>query len=543
MRLSAETLLAVVALTVCTATAMAADITAFKGIRYAQPPIGELRWKPPVPVTDRAEPNPASDFGTACIQPSSPSGSIYSDLPARMSEDCLFLNIWKPTAATTEAQRREFPEAPTARLGTRAPVMVWIHGGSLRVGNLAAGLYDGSELARKGVVVVTLNYRLGVFGYFAHPELTAESPHRSSGNYGLLDQIAALHWVHDNIARFGGDPGNITVFGESAGALSIIELMTSPLAKGLFDRVIIQSGYMVSNMELERPSFGQPSAEQVGEYIAKKLGAANLAALRSMDATKLSEQSLAAGYDPQATIDGWVLPRQIVDAFDRGEQARVPLIAGFNAGEVRSLRFFLPPLPKSAADYESMVRHIFGDLSGKYLQLYPATNIEESALASARDAFYGWSAQRLVRKQTQLGVPAYLYFFEHHYPAQDALHLEAFHGSELPFEFGLIGSNRYPPYWPKPPDNATERAVSAAIMGYFTGFAHTGKPVADGEPTWQPFAEGEAFLAIRDEPHASKDILPGTYALHEEVIARRRASGKQNWYINVGLASPVVPPR
>ena len=230
MRLSADTLLAVVALTFCTATAMAADITAFKGIRYAQPPIGELRWKPPVPVTDRADPNPASDFGTACIQPASPSGSIYSDLPARMSEDCLFLNVWKPTAAT------------------RAPVMVWIHGGSLRVGNLAAGLYDGSELARKGVVVVTLNYRLGVFGYFAHPELTAESPHGSSGNYGLLDQIAALHWVRDNIARFGGDPDNITVFGESAGALSIIELMTSPLAKGLFDRVIIQSGYMVSNM-------------------------------------------------------------------------------------------------------------------------------------------------------------------------------------------------------------------------------------------------------------------------------------------------------
>jgi para-nitrobenzyl esterase len=524
MRLSADTLLAVVALTVCAATAMAGDVTAFKGIRYAQPPTGELRWKPPVPVTGRAEPKPGSDFGAACIQPSSPAGSIYSDLPARMSEDCLFLNVWKPTAAT------------------RAPVMVWIHGGSLRVGNLAAGLYDGSELARKGVVVVTLNYRLGVFGYFAHPELTAESPHGSSGNYGLLDQIAALRWVRDNIARFGGDPANITVFGESAGALSIIELMTSPLAKGLFDRVVIQSGYMVSNMELGRPSFGQPSAEQVGLYIAKKLGAPNLAALRSMEAAKLSEQALAAGYDPQATIDGWVLPRQIVDAFDRGEQARVPMIAGFNGGEVRSLRFFLPPLPKTAADYESMVRHIFGDLSGKYLQLYPASNIEESALAAARDAFYGWSAQRLVRKQTQLGVPAYLYFFEHHYPAEDALHLEAFHGSELPFEFGLIGSSRYPPYWPKPPDNAAERAVSAAIMGYFTGFAQTGKPVASGEPTWQPFSEGESFLDIRHEPHASKDILPGTYALHEEVIARRRASGKQNWYINVGLASPVVPP-
>jgi len=525
MRAFAESWLILAALTFCAATAMAGDITAFKGIRYGQPPTGALRWKPPVPVADRAVPNPASDFGPACIQPASPSGSIYSDLPAHVSEDCLFLNVWKPAGAT------------------RAPVMVWIHGGSLRIGNLAAGIYDGTELARKGVVVVTLNYRLGVFGYFAHPQLSAESPHNSSGNYGLLDQIAALHWVHDNIARFGGDPANVTVFGESAGALSIIELMTSPLAQGLFQRVIIQSGYMVSNMELKNPSYGQPSAEAVGEYIAKKIGAANLAALRSMDAEKLSEAAFAAGFDPQATIDGWVLPRQIVEAFDRGEQARVPLIAGFNAGEVRSLRFFLPPLPKNAADYESMVRHIYGDLADRYLQLYPATNIEESALASARDAFYGWSAQRLVRKQTQLGVPAYLYFFEHHYPAQDVLHLEAFHGSELPFEFGLIGSNRYSPYWPKPPDDATERAISAAIMGYFTGFAHFGKPVAPGEPTWPPFGQDEAYLDIRDEPHPSRNLLPGAYALQEEVIARRRASGKQNWYINIGLASPVVPPK
>src|SRR3569833_866994 len=368
MRLSADSLLAVVALTFCTATAMAGDVTAYKGIRYAQSPTGELRRKPPVPVADRAEPNPTSDFQPACIQPSSPAGSIYSDLPARMSEDCLFLNVWKPTGAT------------------RAPVMVWIHGGSLRVGNPAAGIYDGTELARRGVVVVTLSYRHGVWGYFAHPQLSAESPHGSSGNYGLLDQIAALHWVHDNIARFGGDPSNITVFGESAGALSIIELMTSPLAQGLFDRAIIQSGCMVSTRELTRPSFGQPSAEQVGEYIAKTLGAANLAALRSMDAAKLTEQSFAAGFDPQANIDGWVLPRQIVDAFDRGEQARVPLIAGFNAGEVRSLRFFLPPLPKTAANYKTKKRHIGGGRAGGGRRRGPAAGGGGGARAAARGA-------------------------------------------------------------------------------------------------------------------------------------------------------------
>jgi para-nitrobenzyl esterase len=503
-----------------------ADLIAFKGIRYAQPPTGELRWKPPVPATAWTEPRPAHDFGSACIQPSSPPGSIYSDHPASNSEDCLFLNVWQPTHAS------------------HAPVMVWIHGGSLRTGNLSSPIYDGGALAHTGgVVVVTLNYRLGVLGYMAHRELTAESPHHASGNYGLLDQIEALRWVHDNIARFGGDPGNVTVFGESAGALSTIELMASPLARGLFHKVIVQSGYMVSNMELQHPSFGQPAAEAVGEYVAGKLGAKDVAALRAMEAEKLSDAAYAAGYDPQATIDGWVLPRQVVDVFDRGEQARVPMIVGFNGGEARSLRaIFIPPLPKSPADYESTVRNLYGDLADRYLGLYPSTNVEESALAAARDGFYGWSAQRLARKQTQLGVPAYLYFFEHQYPAEVPLHLEAFHGSELPFEFGLIGTpDRLPSYWPKPPNDAREQGMSAAVMGYFTSFARSGKPAAHAEPTWKPYAEGQAFLDIRDKPEAASNPLPGAYDLQEEVISRRRASGAQNWYINIGLASPAVP--
>jgi len=506
--------------------ALPGEITAFKGIRYAQPPLGELRWKPPAPPSDWTGVQAATDFGSACIQPHAVSGSIYADFPARISEDCLFLNVWKPAHAS------------------KAPVMVWIHGGSLRAGNLASGLYDGSQLARKGVIMVTVSYRLRVLGYLAHPELSAESPHGSSGNYGLLDQIAALQWVRDNIARFGGAPGNVTVFGESAGGLSTIELMTSPLARGLFQRVIIQSGYLVSNMELKRPSFGLPSAETVGEAVATKLGAANLAALRAMEATKLGQDAFAAGFDPQATIDGWVLPSQIVAAFDRGERARVPMIVGFNGGEVRSLRFiFIPPLPKSAADYESTVRHIYGDLADRYLQLYPSTNIEESALTAARDDFYGWSAERLARKQTQLGVPAYLYFFEHSYPAEAQLHLEAFHGSELPFEFGLVGSNdRLPSYWPKPPDDAEEHAVSDAIMSYFTSFARSGKPVAHGESAWEPFGTDHAFLDIRAKPSSARNPVPGAYDLQEEVISRRRASGSQYWYINIGLASPVVPP-
>lgn len=500
------------------------SITAYKGIRYAQPPTGEMRWKPPVPAADWTDVRKANDYAPACMQLRATVQSIYTDDPAQMSEDCLFLNVWMPKHAV------------------KAPVMVWIHGGALRGGHLTGGLYDGSQLARKNVVVVTVNYRLGVLGYFAHPELTAESAHGSSGNYGLLDQIEALHWVRDNIARFGGDPTNVTLFGESAGALSAIELMTSPLARGLFQKVIVQSGYMVSNMELKRPSFGQPSAEDVGQYIAEKMGAANLAALRAMDATALTKDSYAAGFDPQATIDGWVLPRQIVEAFDRGEQAPVPVIAGFNGGEARSLRFFVPPLPKTAAEYEAKVRDTFGDLAPRFRKLYPSTDMEESALAAARDGFYGWTAQRLARKQTQLGVPAYLYLFEHQYPAEVPLHLEAFHASELPYEFGLIGSGTLPKNWPRMPDDARERGLSEAIMDYFTSFAHSGKPVADGGPAWKSFAEGEAYMDFAETPHASSGIFPGTYELQEEIISRRRAAGTQNWYVNIGLLSPVVPP-
>jgi para-nitrobenzyl esterase len=495
---------------------LADDCIAFLGIRYAQPPIGALRWKPPVRAPAWSGVHEAVKFGAACIQPATLPDSIYADEPALMSEDCLFLNVWKPARASG------------------APVMVWIHGGSLRIGHSGSALHDGSELARQGVIVVSLNYRLGIFGYFAHPELTAESPHRSSGNYGLLDQIAALQWVRENIAGFGGDPANVTVFGESAGALSIIEMMTSPLARGLFHRAIVQSGYMVFHP-------GQPVAEVAGEQLARNLGANNLAAMRALDPHQLCTAVHTRGFFPQATIDGWVLPTQIVEAFDKAEQARVPVIVGFNAGEIRSLPIFLPPLPGSAREYEERVRSIYGDLADRYLAFYPATDIRESALAAARDAFYGWSAERLVRAQEKLGQPAFLYFFDHEYPAAVARNLAAFHGSELAYEFGLIGSvEPLPRNWPPPPDEAQERALSQAIMGYFTSFAGKGLPSAPGQPQWPPYGSRHAFLHLRERAYACVNFLPGRFELHEEVIARRRA-GNESWYINVGLASPVVP--
>ena len=505
--------------------ALDGGVTVFRGIRYAEAPIGDLRWKPPVPAAPWDDVRPAIEFGAACVQVISVPGSIYRRELERVSEDCLFLNVWRPPQAVN------------------APVMVWVHGGSLRIGEGGGWLYEGSALARKGVVVVTLNYRLGVLGYLAHPQLSAESPHASSGNYGLLDQIEALRWVRENIAAFGGDPDNITLFGESAGALSVIELMTSPLARGLFHKAIVQSGYLVSNPELTRARFGLPSAHAIGEWVARNLGAADLAALRALDVQSLVGGAAAVGFDPQATIEGWVLPRQIIECFDRGEQAAVPLIAGFNEGEIRSLRpIFVPPLPASAAEYESLVRTIYADLAPAYLALYPASDIEESALAAARDAFYGWSSERLARDQTRLGLPAYLYFFSHHYPAQEELHLGAFHASELPYEFGRIGArDGWPQLWPRPPDDPRERALSESMMSYFTSFARTGEPASPGDAAWRTYGKERAFLELRAPPRSMQHLLPGMFELHEEVIARRRGAGTQYWYVNVGLASPPVP--
>jgi para-nitrobenzyl esterase len=505
---------------------LAGGVTAFRGIRYAEAPVGDLRWRPPVPAAAWTDVRAATDFGAACVQVGSVPDSIYARELRRMSEDCLFLNVWRPPHVS------------------KAPVMVWVHGGSLRTGESGGGLYEGSALARKGAVVVSLNYRLGVLGYLAHPQLSAESPHGSSGNYGLLDQIEALRWVRENIAAFGGDPDNVTLFGESAGALSVMELMTSPPARGLFHKAIAQSGYLVSNPELSRARFGLPSAHAIGEWLAQRLGAADLEALRAMEVRSLVERAAAAGFDPQASIDGWVLPQQVIECFDRGEQAPVPLIAGFNEGEIRSLRpIFVPPLPASAGEYEGLVRSVYADLAPAYLARYPASEIEQSALAAARDAFYGWSAERLARDQSRLGLPAYLYFFAHRYPAQEALRLEAFHASELPYVFGRIGApDGWPELWPRPPDDARERALSEAIMSYFTSFARDGVPSAPGAAQWRAYRDERAFLELGGAPQSARHLLPGMFELHEEVIARRRAAGTQHWYINVGLASPPVPP-
>ena len=496
-------------------------ILAFKGIPYAAPPTGQNRWRPPLPIPQWTGVKDAGAYGPACIQPTPGAPHLYSDDLGATSEDCLTLNVW------------------TGSTGGKAPVIVWIHGGSLVAGSSKERLYDGARLAADGVVVVSINYRLGVLGYLAHPELSAESPAGLSGNYGLMDQIAALQWVRQNIEAFGGDPNNVTIAGESAGGLSVIYLMASPLARGLFSKAIAQSAYMISTPELKEARFGAPSAESAGLTLALRMQAPSLRVLRGLDPQTLTDQAARAGFAPFGAVDGIVLPRQLVDVFDRGEQAPVPILAGFNSGEIRSLRMLAPPAPASAAEYERLIRERYGDLADEFLRLYPSSDMDESILAASRDALYGWTAERLTRSQTAAGHAAFLYLFDHGYPAADEAGLHAFHASELPYTFGNL--QRTPPRWPRIPSTPAESRLSDMMVGYWTSFARTGQPRASGAPMWAPYDGDGAYMVFRDTPAPATGLMPGMYALHERSMCRRKASGVLAWNWNTGLASPQLP--
>lgn len=498
-------------------------IRVFRGLPYAEAPTGSLRWKPPVPAKDWPGVRDATQFGPACYQPVPRTASLYADPPEKMSEDCLSLNVFTPAAAH------------------KAPVFVWIHGGSLTGGYGSETMYDGAALARRGILVVSINYRLGILGYMAHPALSAESSDHVSGNYGLLDQIEALRWIKRNIAAFGGDPDNVTIAGESAGALSVMYLMAAPSAKGLFHKAVLESAYMLSAPELNRKIYGTESAETVGVWLAGKLGASDLASLRSMDAKTLVDQAPLTGYFPFLTIDGKVLPAQLVDVFDKGAQAPVPVIVGFNSGEIRSLMFLAPPVPATAQDYIDAIRDRYADLAQAYLRLYPPTDLAESIIEEPRDALYGWTSERIALKQAAIGQPSYLYFFDHGYPAADSMKLHGFHASELPYVFGTAALT--PPSWPKIPDTAAEAGFSQAMGDYWASFARTGVPTAANAAAWPTYSRDKSYMHFAKIPQAEKHLLPGMYELHEEVVCRRRVQGDQPWTWNFGIISPPLPPK
>lgn len=498
----------------------AGKVVAFKGIPYAKPPTGALRWRPPAPAPGWQGVRDARSFGHACLQPPQSPTGLYSGGMVATSEDCLTLNVWAPAGAR------------------KLPVMVWIHGGALSGGSSSEPLYDGAKLARQGIVLVSINYRLGLLGYLAHPALSAESPRHLSGNYGLLDQIEALRWVRANIAAFGGDPGRVTIAGESAGGLSAIALLASPAARGLFARAIVQSGYMPSYRALHAETRGLPSAEAAGTALAKAAGASDAAALRAADPAVLFKAGLATGWQPEPVIDGTLLKRQLADTFARGEQAKVPVLAGFNEGEIRSLLFLMPRAPDSQAAYVADVRRRFGAAADAYLAVYPGADPRADVMASVRDGLYGWAAQYLVRQQAAAGQPAYLYFFRHSTPAQRARDLAAFHASELPYIFGQVGpSATLGPNWPRPPLTESEARLSDAMMRYWVSFVRAGVPAAPGAVPWPRYTARRPFyLDIDDRPSAGRRLQPAAFAWADALVARRLREGR-GWRYDIGFSA------
>ncbi|MBI0474943.1 carboxylesterase family protein [Sphingomonas sp. MA1305] len=496
-------------------------LAVFKGIPYAKPPVGPLRWRAPQPLPRWSGTRDATQLGAACMQTQGQNTTIYAEPTMPVSEDCLTLNVWMPAKAK------------------RAPVMVWIHGGALAGGSSREPMYDGAALAARGIVVVSINYRLGVLGWLAHPGLSAETPGQVSGNYGLLDQIAALQWVQGNIAAFGGDPRKVTIAGESAGGLSVLYLMSAPSAHGLFSRAIAESAYMISMPALKTPAFGMPAAEAAGSALGAALHAADITALRAMDAQTLTDSAPKLGFAPFGVVDGTLLPEQMVAAFDAGRQAAVPVLIGFNQGEIRSLRMLAPKAPQGAASYERDIRARYGDLAAPFLRLYPATTYPESILATTRDALYGWTAERVARTQSARGQSAYLYLFDHSYPAADDAGLHAFHASELPYVFGTF--DRTPPRWPRVPDTEAERSLSSAMTDYWASFVRDGHPTASRAAAWPAYDRTRAYMHFAATPTPSRDLMPGMFALNEQVVCRRRAAATVPWNWNVGLYAPLSP--
>ena len=432
-------------------------VRVYKGIPYAAPPTGDLRWKTPKPPASWEGTRQALEFSPACYQAPYPKGSIYYSEPEKMSEDCLYLNLW--TAAKSAKEKR--------------PVMVWIHGGALTRGSGATPVYDGEALAAKGVVLVTLNYRLGLFGFLAHPDLTKESDRKASGNYAFLDQIAALEWVHKNIAAFGGDPSRVTIFGESAGSWSVNYLVATPLAKGLFQRAIGESGGAFGPMK----TLGE--AEQIGAKFAAGRGADTIQALREKPADELLRYSALGSFPPN--VDGWMLPHDVRSIFAAGQQNDVPTLIGSNADEATSLA----PWPENgtAASFIAQVRQRFGSRADDVLKVYPADSDEQaraSHYASFRDFTFGWQMRTWARLQSKTGKSeAYLYYFSRVPPGPASKRLGAFHASELAYVFDNLAGTK--------PWEEKDHELANTISSYWVNFAKTGDPNGKGLPHWVPY--------------------------------------------------------
>jgi len=488
-------------------------VRSFKGIPFAQPPVGDLRWREPQPVKKWSGVRNADQFGPACMQRLSP-GADYWLRGNGMSEDCLYLNVWTPAKTGKE----------------KLPVLVYIFGGGFQNGDGSEPRYDGENMARMGIVAVSVNYRTNIFGFFVHPELTKESPHHAGGNYGLLDQVAALKWVQKNVAAFGGDPKRVTIAGESAGSISVSALMASSLSRNLIAGAIGESGAAISTL----PPQPLAKAEQNGVKFAAAAGANTLAALRAMTAEQVQDAvAKAQGVRFSTAMDGYFLAKSLTATFEAGEQAKIPLLAGSNTEEqaARSVLNAGGPTPETLAN---AIAKFYGDKAGPVLKAYAATTTDEvyeaaTHLASARFIAYGtWKWTELQMKTG--GKPVYRYLYAHPRPAylgmpgqpapapgrggnaaagrgaeQPPAPRGAVHSAEIQYAMGNLDLDKRYTWEP------ADYEVSKTMQAYFVNFIKTGNPNGPGLPDWPAYRADNNYQRMRidvksqAEPEGDRD--------------------------------------
>ena len=436
-------------------------LTVYRGIPFAAPPVGDLRWRAPQSAAKWDGVRQTTNFAPGPIQGSRP--------PSGISEDCLYLNVWTPAKSAKD----------------RIPVLVWIYGGGFSAGATSERNYSGEKLAKKGVVLVSIAYRVGQLGFLAHPELSAENSHHVSGNYGLLDQIAGLQWVKKNIAAFGGDPKKVAIFGESAGGISVSMLCASPLAKGLFQGAISESG----------GSFGPPGrsnapgenmkpladAEQVGVAFAKAAGVSSIAELRKLSPDRLPSGRGAGGSWP--IVDGWVIPDDQYKLYAAGKYNHTPILVGYNSDEGAS---FSPP--RNRENYITNVEARYGKFADALIKAYPvgSDTVPKTARDLARDSTFGWHTWIWARLQSQTSRDkVFYYYFDQHpeYPeGSPQAGRGSPHGSEVPYVFEHLNTNN-------PQFKPADLAISDAMSTYWVNFAKHGDPNGDGVPQWPAFSD------------------------------------------------------
>lgn len=470
-------------------------IRSFKGVPFAAAPIGDLRWKEPQPAKNWEGVRKANKFGPRAMQ-----RALFGDMGFRsdgISEDCLFLNIWTPARSIRD----------------HLPVLVYFYGGGLMAGDGSEPRYDGESMARKGIVAITVNYRLNIFGFMAHPELSKESPNRASGNYGLLDQAAALRWVRQNIAAFGGDPGKVTIAGESAGSTSVSAQMISPLSKTLFAGAIGESGSIMGTL----PAIPLAEGEKNGVKFAAMAGAKSIAELRQIPASKLLE--IGANHEWELfriTVDGYFLPRQPAEIYEAGQQAHVPLLVGWNSEEM-NFRALMGQEQPTKENFTKVVQKFYGDNAPEVLKAYNSSSdieTEHAARDLASDRFIGFSTWKWSDMQAKTGgKPVYRYMYARARPAmrpeitnavpglaggmvRDTTAKKApppggaVHSAEIEYALGNLSSNRVYDWQPE------DFKVSEIMQTYFTNFIKTGNPNGLGVPTWPAVKAGSAAAVM-----------------------------------------------